>query len=469
MGGMARVETPTTPLGQAGGLIPAWSIAGGPGWAAAGWDDNPDLTFPTSVTIYDRMRRTDTQIGSLMRAIALPIRSAAWDLDATGVDPAIAAFVADELNLNRGPHFVGGIDWPDHLRQVLLALAWGFAPFEIVYDIGPARTEGAPATVAHLRGLYPRPPRTITEVRVNPEGDLVGVVQCAPGFDTGVQFTGMRAASAGGATDVWLPRNRLAFYCFEREGADWTGTSLLRGAYKDWWLKEQALRYANQGIERNSMGLPVVGYDDDSDREKALEIATQARAGATAGVAIPRDRMDFTLVGVTGRVSDPMPLVKYHDQAMSRAALAMFLDLGHDSGARSLGDTFVDFFTMSLQSIAEWIAVTTTKEVIRPLVDINFGPGKPIPTLRCEQISATHPATADALKMLVEVGVVTPDRDLEQYMRRAHRLPEQIDTPPQPLMEDARPSPSVGDPVESALAHAESLVQRLAHLAARTR
>lgn len=463
----------TTPVGQPGGMLPSWSVVAGQGWAAAGWEDNPDLMFPWSVHIYDRMRRTDTQIGSLLRAVTLPIRSASWDLDDTGVDPAIAAFVADELNLDAGMHQPGGLNWPDHLREALLALAWGFAPFETVYEIGPSRTPGAPAQVAHLKGLYSRPPRTLVELRVTREGDLAGVVQVAPGMDP-VLYAGHMAAPSNeyartqplGGGDIWIPRSRLAFYCLDREGADWTGTSLLRGAYKDWFLKEQALRHAGQGVERNSMGLPVVGYDQDSDRAMALDIATAARAGATAGIAIPRDRMEFALVGVTGQTVDPMPLIRYHDQAMTRAALAMFLDLGHDNGARSLGDTFVDFFTLSLRSVSDWIAVTATKEIIRPLVDVNFGPGLAIPMLRCEQITAGHPATSTALKELVDAGIVTPDAELEGYVRRAHGLPQPEPTPdapigPAPLQPADGP---VEQPIAAAMTRAEELVQRLALL-----
>lgn len=465
----------TSPVGQPGGMLPSWSVVAGRGWAAAGWEDNPDLMFPWSVHVYDRMRRTDTQIGSLLRAVTLPIRSATWDLVDTGVDPAIAAFVADELNLNAGMHQPGGLNWPDHLREALLALAWGFAPFETVYEVGPARTPGAPPQVAHLKGLYPRPPRTLVELRVTPEGDLDGIVQVAPGMDP-VLYAGYMASPSNdysrtqplGGGDIWIPRSRLAYYCMDREGADWAGTSLLRGAYKDWFLKEQALRYAGQGVERNSMGLPVVGYDQDSDRAMALDIATAARAGSTAGIAIPRDRMDFALVGVTGQTVDPMPLIRYHDQAMTRAALAMFLDLGHDNGARSLGDTFVDFFTLSLRSVSDWIAVTATKEIIRPLVDVNFGPGHPIPMLRCEQITAGHPATSTALKDLVDAGIVTPDAGLEGYVRRAHGLPQSEPASGLPAVPRTRPPVDEPDarPMAAAMTRAEELVERLALLAA---
>lgn len=453
-------------------------MVAGNGWEAWGWEDNPDLRFPYSVRVFDRMCRTESQIGSIFRAVTLPIRGAAWTLNTDGVDPAIAAFVADEINLDGGVHRPGGLNHPEHLRQVLLALRWGFAPFETVYEIGPGRTPGAPSVVAHLKQLALRPPVTLTEVRATLDGDLDGIVQMPPGYDTPdatIGVGGPRSLSAvhgHSPQDVWIPAARLAFYCFEREGADWHGTSLLRASYKDWMLKEQNLLKASQAVERQSMGLPVVSYDDDDDRDMALEIASAARSGSTAGVAIPRQRMTMELLGVSGTVIDPVPLIKYHDQQMGKAALAMFLDLGHDAGARALGDTFADFFAMSLNSVADWIATTTTVEVIRRLVDVNFGPGQAIPVLECEEITPGHSATAEALGVLADAGLLTPDAGLEAQQRRAYGLPPR-DVPDEGDAHAAPVAPVPGPgsgpvtpTVADSIATAAALVDRLAQLAA---
>lgn len=455
---------PLEPIGHPGGIAASWSPTTGAGWVATGWEDNPDLVFPQSVAVYDRMRRTDTQVGAVLRAVTLPIRAVTWTLDDTGVDPAVTAFVADQLNLDGGRHRDGGVTWSDHLREALLALAWGFAPFETVYRIGPGVTPGAPAEAAHLHALAARPPRTLLEVRVTRDGALAGVVQAAPGLDTTPASPAFPPGQGAAWSEVFIPRTRLAYYAFEREGGDWTGTSLLRTAYKNWTLKESALRHAGQAVERNSMGLPVVEYDDDGDRDLALQIASAARAGSTAGIALPRGRMSFTLQGVSGSIVDALPLIAYHDHAVARSALAMFLDLGHDHGARALGETFVDFFTASLRSIADWVAATGTREIIRPLVAVNFGSDAAAPVLTCEQITAQQAPTAAALKTLVDAGILTPDGGLQQQVRRSYGLPAR---------DDATPIPPAGLPVgmsvDGAVVQASSLVERLAVLQAAQR
>lgn len=438
-----RSVVPTRPLGQPGGLAPAWSVVAGQGWEGRGWETNPDLVFPQSVRMYDLMRRTESQLVSIGRAITLPIRRAKWTLNTDGVDPAIAAFVADELNLDGGVHQTGGINWPEHVREALLALWWGFAPFEVLYEIGPGRTPGSPDTAAHLAALALRPPITLAEApRATAIGDFAGIVQMPPGHDTpfGATVGGWRGPASGSPIDVWIPASRLVMYCHEREGADWTGTSLLRGVFREWFLKDQSLRAAAQGVERNSMGLPKVTYTDAGQRDEALEIATSARAGEAAGVALPAD-MTMELMGVTGSLRDPAPLLKLFDEAMAAAVLAHFLTLGHDAGARSLGDTFADFFAMSLDTEAGWIGVTATSQVVRPLVDVNFGPGHRIPVIECEDITPGSSATAEAIQMLVDSGVITPDDDLEAQQRRSRGLPEASKATARPKVAPAPAAP----------------------------
>lgn len=44
-------------------------------------EDNLDLVFPESVPVYRRMSRDETQVGSVLKAVKLPIRRTKWSLD----------------------------------------------------------------------------------------------------------------------------------------------------------------------------------------------------------------------------------------------------------------------------------------------------------------------------------------------------------------------------------------------------
>ncbi len=382
------------------------------------WEEAVELRWPHSLTVYDRMRRTDGQTTSVLRAIGLPIRRTGWHVVGSDVRPVVREFVERELGLTtdergRRRRRREGVSFDEHLRHALLMLPFGHSVFEQVYRLGPPPPglAGLPPVMAHLRKLAPRLPRTIVRWRVEPDGGLGGIYQQANVPNRPFQ-------------EVLIPVDRLVAYVHEREGADWVGTSILRSAYKHWLIKDQFLRLSGVAGDRQSMGLPRVKYDRQTgNRTPALDIGKRARAGEEAAVAIP-DGYEFDLLGVTGAVMDLLPWVEYHDRSIGRSALAMFLNLGHDRGARSLGETFADFFTMSLQTVVEHIEEVLTEHVVRDLVEVNFGPDEAYPAIVADDIEAEGPLTAEALAVLVTAGVILPDDDLEAHVRRTRGLPD---------------------------------------------
>lgn len=433
------VNAPTTELGSAGGLpllgVGSLRDAGRHYYEVEPWDTTPELSWPAASVIYDRMRRTDGQVAAVIRAVTLPILSASWRLTGDDVPSEIREFVAGELGLatpgeGRRRRRREGVVWRDHLRMALLSLSYGWMPFEQVYAVGPpAPGMTGPEQVAHLRKLAPRLPRTLTgPPRIDRDGGLAGIVQYLP--DLATSRPASRDANPG---EVFIPADRLVVYSLDREGADWTGNSLLRGSYKHWLIKDALLRLGPMVCERNGMGVPIVTYSEEAQKQDALDLAKGIRAGSEAGAAVPAG-VAVQLLGVSGATRDELPLIKYHDEAAGRSALAMFLNLGHDNGARSLGDSFIDFFTASLNAVADQIAETATEHIIRDLVEINYGTDAPYPILEAEPISSETSPTAESLRTLADAGLLGPiDRDLQAEVRRRYDLPpipESVTSPP---------------------------------------
>lgn len=472
-------DLPATPeVGHPGALSQAWTPFGGQEWTAGSWEETPELVFPQSVQVFDRMRRTESQIGALLRAIRLPITSARWSLDSEGVSDQVTQLVRTELGLRdlgqkgRGRRRRQGIVWTEHLGHALLAVPLGFTAFEQVYELAPPTADQdlvSLSQVAHLRKLGLRHPRTIAEIVVGRDGGLLGIRQHAPGTDqittggvlvegrttitsSGVSVGGYPTSSGSSLDDVFIPAERLVMYSLEREGADWAGNSILRGSYKNWMLKDVLLRLSAQIVERNGMGVPSMGFDptQGGNQAEALRMMTAFRAGATAGLVYPANGYSKPeLLGVTGTTVDPLPVIAYHDQAMSRSALAMFLDLGHDAGARALGDTFVSYFKQSLDAVADWIAEVATEHIIRDLVELNYGPDEPYPVMTVDPITDRSLPSATDLKALVDARILTPDDPLEEDIRQRLSLPGM----PQNMPFDPAPIEiNPADPVPPALA-----------------
>ena len=115
--------------------------------------------------------------------------------------------------------------------------------------------------------------------------------------------------------------------------------------------------------------------------------------------------------------------IRYHDEQIARAVLAHFLNLGTQTGSWALGSTFADFFMSSLQATAQSVCDTAQQHIVEDWVDVNFGPDEPAPRIIFDEIGTQQQATAQALKLLVDAGIIFPDRKLEEAVRQAMDLP----------------------------------------------
>lgn len=408
-------ETPAPPISERGYVTKSTNW-----WTSdTDFEQTPDLRWPLSIDVFDRMRRSDAQVASVLRAVTLPIRRTTWRIDPNGARDEVVQLVAADLGLpivgadaatpndmalRRSKH---RFSWPEHLRMALLMLPFGHMFFEqnaYIDDKGRAR----------LRKLGPRMPRTLSAVNVADDGGLVSIEQAA------------------GAGKVTIPVDRLVAYVNDREGGNWVGSSLLRPAYKFWVLKDRMLRVQAQTIDRNGMGIPLYqGAPGEESLDAGAALAQAWRSGDNSGAAVP-DGADLLLRGVEGTLPDADPVIRYYDEQIARAVLAHFLNLGSETGSWALGSTFADFFILSLQALGEQIADTTTQHVIEDLVDWNWGSDEPAPRLVFDEIGSRSAPTAAALKALVDAGLVFPDRVLEETIRQLFGLPSKSTPAPVP-------------------------------------
>lgn len=378
----------------------------------------PQLRWPQSVKVFDEMRRHDAQCRTVLKAVTLPIKAAAWRIEPAGAPDAVVEFVADQLGLpvigQEGkparPRRSRRFSWTEHLDLALLALPYGSMFFEQVTETLPDGRWG-------LRKLAPRMPTSLEDIRVARDGGLIGIVQKPPAL--------LRSSRAWDASGRVIPVDRLVAYVHEREGAAWAGTSILRAAYKNWWLKDQLLRVEATTIRRNGMGVPVFTNAPgatDEQVEKGRQMATSYTAGDGSGASIPHESK-LDLKGVTGQLADPRPAIEYHDAQIGRVALAHFLNLDGQGGSYALASTQADLFTTSLAAVAGMVADAANRYIVEDLVDWNFGASVPAPQIVHDEIGESPLAVATALRTLVDAGVIIPDRSLEEQIRRWLDLP----------------------------------------------
>lgn len=375
------------------------------------WDDLareevPELRWPLSVGVFNRMRRADSQVKSVLRAVRAPIVRTQWTLDGTHCDPDVTRFVAANLGLpvkdadpdeNYATQLRGRdrFSWSEHLRLALLMLPFGHSYFEQVYRFD---ADG----MLRIRKLGVRLPHTISKINVAADGGLVSIEQ------RGITST---------AGTVTLPVSRLVAYVLDREGGNWLGESLLRSAYKNWLLKDRALRTWSSTIDRQGMGLPIyTAAPNEASLEAGQKIATQARSGSNAGAALPNGA-NLALLGVQGTLPDIEKFVAYNDQQIARSALGHFLNLGGQTGGQvgsyNLGSVLADTFNLAVGEVADLIAETASAHIIEDLVDINFGADVPAPVLTFADIGVRRSELDDAR----EAAGLTSDAELVRFLR----------------------------------------------------
>lgn len=371
-----------------------------------------DLLWPNSVYAYASMRR-EAHVAAILAGWTLQLRRAQWQIDGTGCRPDIVQLVADDLGLPvKGQDQpkaarVHGVSWHEHLRAALLALTYGHSGFELQATVVDGR--------ARLAGLWERPPWTIGEIHVDPKsGAFLGITQDSP---------------AGSNRPPQIRADRMAWYCREREGANWSGVSLLRPVWPLTLIKREMLKVHAIANRRWSAGVSTVRAlpgtnPTPAQHAAAAEWAQQARAGDQAGGSLPPGFI-HEIVGMSGSTPDTLAFVRYLDEAAARACLTQYLHLGSTStGSRALGETFVDNLMLALESEAAFVCDVATRQVAARIVEWNAGPDEPVPQVTSSGIGSHREVTAESLQLLMSSGALSADPGLEEWVRREYRLPE---------------------------------------------
>lgn len=413
---ISEFTTVKPPVDEVGTMLPT----GFGGASTAQWlsfvedmaEQVPDWLFPQSIALATKMRR-DTQVKSLLRACVWPIMRYEWKIDPNGASDECVKNVAEDLNLpvigdeNSDPSTSRAsrrFSFPNFIREALLALDYGFMPMEQVCEYRGGKYR--------LKSLKPRMPHTIQDMLIDPQGSLIAVRQ---NISAGNNLNFMPAE---------IGIERLCMFVWEKEGANWFGTSMLRELYKPWMIKDRVLRVGAINIERGG-GVPyAIAPPEASTRQmNEIQMALQAfKVGEMSGLVLPHGATLAFATGSSG--SDAKEYIGMCDEQMARAFLAMFIQLGQtQTGSRNLGQQFIDYAAASQEVVATWFAEAVNFYIIEDLVDWNYGENEPAPLLTYTRHEDTDLAIADLTNMIAN-GVLTLDPVLEAYIRGRYELPQ---------------------------------------------
>lgn len=410
-------------------------------------DFNPDLDdFRQAVVIYDKMKRGDAQIRSMLSVLKLPLRGATWAAlppeAGDPVDEAIAQFVNACLFEDDAMEF----SWDFTLRHILLQLEYGFSVLEKVWRVDED---------GHYRflRLAPRLAKTILMWHVDRHGRLRAVVQWAPvptSTESGgnrSRLTGMTAATPSGQTaptlpirymttvayqELTIPAEYCAVFTMDREGDNYEGIPVLRNIYRNWFYKDQAYHLEGVRLDRWGVGIPVAQLQEghtlsQTDINNLVEVLKKVRANERAFLIAPPN-VSYELMPKSGghsAGSGAMEWINHHDAQIARNVLAGFLTMGQDPhGTLGFGSRLTDMFVSSLNGVAQGIAGDLKHQVVRQLCDLNFDMTKrKYPRITCRDLEQVDMKNlVESLAVLAQT-YIQPDDDTEKLLRRMLQLP----------------------------------------------
>lgn len=352
---------------------------------------------------YNEMRLNSPVVGALLLAIEQSVRAVSWQYTSElgPDDPRLELVAAAEANLRHS--------WNDHVSEALTFLPFGFSVFEIVYE----NVSGD----LLWRKFAARGQDTVLRWLFDDTGGLSGFVQqAAPVYKT-----------------VEIPIERLLIYRTRVERNNPEGRSILRTAWISYYFQKHIAQIEAIGIERDLTGLPVIimpeGADttestsDTTDYGRAIKIVRNLRNDEQAGVVLPHGwELKLLSTGGSRQFDIDKTLTRYESRILM-SALAQFLLLGQQNvGSLALSRDQTDFFTMSVNTVADVIGAAFTKFAIPRLLRLNgYDP---------DGIVLEHSPAGDVdVKGLAELlgkvgGFITWGPAEEVWLRQVLRLPE---------------------------------------------
>lgn len=385
-------------------------------------DYRSDLQWREWCRIYDEMRKSDAQINATLQAMELPIRQTKWYIEAVWnkewkIDirsQEIADFVWKNLFEQMDNTF------DDLIRQILTMLPFWYSVFEKVYKIEDWKIL--------IKKLWYRKQTTIFKWQM--DNWQPGIVQLSQDEDDKTEMSIKNS-------NIQIPKDKIIIFTYRQEWLNYEWMSVLRSAYKHWYIKDKLYRFDAVKQERQSVWIPVIYLPrsaSDIDKNEAQRIVKNIRSTEQTWIVMPWPKEDWWLFEFADTKANTntnlFESIKHHNREISKNILAQFLELWDtESWSRSLWADQSDLFLLSLWAIANYIKDKFNKEIIPELIDMNFDIwNNYYPQLKFVKLwKIDYKWIVDNLATLATSWILQVDDGLDTYIRETLDLPAKIE------------------------------------------
>lgn len=305
-------------------------------------------------TTYDQMEQ-DAMVQTALTIKRLGVLAPKFSVMPIGTrGEEIATFVRDAFERMEGSPLT-------ILEQAMDAFSKGWSVQEIVWQ-----SDGGKTWIESVRSKDP----SFFGIEVDQFGRLQGLTLQIPGESA-----------------IQLDRTKFVIYANRPAYGRPKGRSDLDAAWRHWVMKGQLISAWKVHLERFAMPTLVGRYQRGlpSAEQVGLLSALQGLHRTTA-IVLPSEVEVNSLGGSKEPSQGFMEAIEFHNREIARSILGQTLttDEGRRVGSLALGKVHLQVLVIQLEAIRRQLAdLVMTEQVIRPLVEMNFGP-VPIPRFEFE-------------------------------------------------------------------------------------
>lgn len=336
-----------------------------------------ELSGWKGIQVYREMAENDATVSAILFAIKMLCRKVKWFVEPAATTPEdtdAAEFLQtcmDDMSQT----------WIDTIDEVLSMLDYGYNVQEIVYKQRCGDVADPSMRSKYIDGrigwrkLSTRSQDSIYRWQFDDHGGIRGVEQLAPPH----------------YYHVVIPVEKMLLFRTTTRKNNPEGRSILRGAYRSWYIKKNIENIEAIGVERDLAGIPVATVPPEllsqnaSTNQKNIlskirEIVTNIRRNEQEGVIFPmafdqngKALYDLKLLSTGGqRQFDTTAIINRYDQRIAMTVLADFILLGQDKvGSWALATSKTNLFATAIGAFLDEIAGVFNRYAIPRLFALN--------------------------------------------------------------------------------------------------
>jgi len=414
-----------------------------------------ELTGQRGVQKYKEMRDNSAVVGACLFAIEMLMRNVRWTVrpvdtsaDAQRYADLLHGMLFDDLDM----------PWSLLLSEILSFLPFGWAYFELVFKrrqglFPPPLPDGTPALPSKYNDGYiglgkiaPRSQDTLLRWEFGPTGDLLGMHQLDP-------WMGRQA---------YIPYEKAALFRPTSYKNSPEGRSILRTAYRAWYMITHIENTEGISIDRDGTGLPLIGTPPQwwpplagpgevAQLEMVKRIGRNVRQDEQACIVYPliydaagNQLVKFELLASPGaKAIDTNEIIQRYELRITQSMLCDLLFLGHeDVGSFALASSKSTTQSMSLGGYLTAIKDEFNRRLVPLIWRLNAFPPKYMGSLEHGDVETID--LTELARFMLSFGRIYNMTDMENTIRTMAGLPERPGAETNPLPPSILPTGGIG-------------------------